>query len=233
MKLSYAIVIACSISLGMTVRLEAEVTLPTLKQVQTLDPGATSYELLFVTADFTTAISSDVATYNAFVTAEADEDPVLSKLAGVSWHAIVSTPTTNANLNAPFTRGVPIFNTNANPIADDQYPLYVHGCPLGPIIPNQFGGQMYGGQYVWTGSAYNGTPSANPMGAKTVTEGTCGMYNDWIAGYNNPPHAAFQNYPIVALSSPIAIPEPSTFALFSIGAISLAAYAWRRRKRTA
>ena len=52
-----------------------------------------------------------------------------------------------------------------------------------------------------------------------------------LYGDLNPPTML---YPLYALSSPITVvPEPSTFALVCVGAISLLGYAWRRQKRAA
>ena len=76
-----------------------------------LAPGS-EYQLIFVTADTTTATSTDITTYNSFVTTEAGLNP---SLPSATWDAVVSTATVNANVNAPnvMVDGsyLPVFNT--------------------------------------------------------------------------------------------------------------------------
>ncbi|MEI8376345.1 MAG: hypothetical protein WCJ35_26300, partial [Planctomycetota bacterium] len=84
----------------------ANVILPT-----GLAPGS-QYEIVFVTSDGTTATSANIATYNNFVTAEANQNSTLYNL-GVSWHAVASVvPGPAATSNAP-SAGIPIYTARA------------------------------------------------------------------------------------------------------------------------
>ena len=61
-------------------------------------PAGTQYRLVFVTADTTNATSTNIATYNTFVTNEADASAALLAL-GATWTVIGSTATTDAITN--------------------------------------------------------------------------------------------------------------------------------------
>ena len=101
-----------------------------------LAPGS-QYEIAFVTSDGTTATSPDITDYNNFVTREANQDAILAGL-GVTWHAIASTDAVTANLNAPSSGTIPIYNTAGLLVADASSPLY-SGQLLNPIDFDQYG----------------------------------------------------------------------------------------------
>ena len=68
-----------------------------------LQPGD-QFQIVFVTSDAIQGTSSDISTYNAFVTSEAS--PITNYLTslgytGITWSAIASTETANAIDNAP------------------------------------------------------------------------------------------------------------------------------------
>jgi hypothetical protein len=62
-----------------------------------LNPGD-QYRLAFVTSTTRDASSSNIADYNAFVTAAANSDPLVAAL-NTGWRAIASTPSTAAEDN--------------------------------------------------------------------------------------------------------------------------------------
>ena len=119
---------------------QAEVILPT-----GLAPGS-RYEIAFVTADSTTATSSDINYYDNFVKTEATQDSVLAGL-GVSWNAIASTDSVNAVVNAPYSPSIPIYNTCGQLLTNSTHPLYL-SAPVG--------GGLLAGLYTQSG----GTQSA-------------------------------------------------------------------------
>jgi hypothetical protein len=151
--------------------LRAEVMLPT-----DLAPGS-QYEIAFVTTDVTGALSTNIADYNNFVTQEANQDSILAGL-GVSWNAVVSTATVNANVNAPNDGSIPVYNTAGQLVANAAIPLY-SGSPLINLIdytqtgaPNAY--TTYGGLFhpVWTGTDATGTADPDyPMGATPIWAG--------------------------------------------------------------
>lgn len=86
-----------------------------------LNPGD-NYRLIFITDGSTNATSSDVATYNSFVAAEAAAITALNDL-GTTWTAIASTATVDARDNTgtnPSSTGVAIYRLDGTRIADDN-----------------------------------------------------------------------------------------------------------------
>ena len=73
--------------------------------------------------------------------------------------------------------------------------------------------------------SFNGTNGASPYGDLTLNGGT--LYGMTYAGGANNEGTVFS----VSVTQPT--PEPSTLVLLGVGAASLAAYAWRRRRQTA
>ncbi len=188
------------------------------------------YQLIFVTADSTMALSSDISTYNAFVTAEAALNPSLPH--GVTWDAVVSTAAVNAFANAP-SLGLPIYNTAGQEVASAAMGLY-SGSILNPVAYDQYGthvvetnrGDPSGDYFVWTGS-YAGGQAGYPLGS---TNGNTGEYfgnapytdGTWItSGYWSP--AVLGAMPVYALSSAIFVPEPASFTLLASALLLLGA----------
>ena len=105
-------------------------------------PAGSKYEIAFVTYGGTTATDPYEADYNAFVTAQAQQNPNLPQ--GVTWHAIASTyengDVQDAIHNAPFTSSIPVYNTQGQLVANAATPLYsIYGNILNPIGYDQFG----------------------------------------------------------------------------------------------
>jgi hypothetical protein len=223
--------LACATVLLTFVQLHAKVTLPTVAQVQAAVPGATSYEIAFATSDGTTATSTNIADYNDFVTAEANQDPILAGLA-VPWHAVASTLTVNAASNAPAS-GIPVFNTDGLLVAK----VDLYGIPLlSSINYDQFGDVISWGESVWTGSYWDGTTFTEfPLGgngspfpgwAGTGMAGGGGYADEWIQSNSA---ATSSVLPLYALSSPITIPEPATISLLGAALFGLGVVYVRRR----
>jgi hypothetical protein len=235
--------IACVLCLTSLIseRLQADVILPTAAQLQAL--GATQYEIAFVTTQGTTATSSNIATYNNFVTAQADQDSILSGLVGATWKAIASTagtPGVNANVNAPSVAGIPVFNTDGQLVAysTTASPLYSGATLTDNIDYDQHGNQnLY--QAVWTGSTANGAADPiSPLGGSVPpiigidSNGTMGT--GWIAAGSAPFLPSTAPLPLYALSSPLTVPEPATLSLVCVAALGVVgASLVRRRKRSA
>lgn len=198
-------------------------------------PAGSEYELVFVTSSGTNADSPYVADYNAFVTAQAEENPNLPQ--GITWNAIASTSgdvhglgQAQANENAPFTSSIPVYNTAGQLIADAATPLY-GGSLIDPILYNQYGNEF--STPVWTGSNADGTPDhplggQNQFGGPDFGESTFST-GGWIHGSIDTQATA---WPLYALSSPITVvPEPGTFTLLAVGAAAIGTFALRRRWR--
>lgn len=172
----------------------AAVVLPNL-------PAGSQYQLVFVTASSRGATSAAASDYNTFVTQQAAQNTALPY---ATWRAVISTPTLNANQNAPTSLSVPIYNTNGQLIAtgssDFWFPTH-----LAATNYDQFG--LLYNTSVWTGSNPDGT-AASPASASYTTFGTT-TYTDrgWINDRTDRPDLAV--HPVYALSSTItAVPEP-------------------------
>ncbi len=185
-------------------RLEAAYVAPDL-------PVGSQYQLIFVTLAYQPqAESADISTYNAIVTEEAALHPELPQ--GVTWNAVVSTPTVNANVNAP-SSGLPVYNTAGELVAPASTGLYTatHLAPISDAA-NTYGSNIQ--LLVFTGSNALGT-AQSPAGGGLDTYATEGdsLYtnSDWIDIADEINYAERALY---GLSSPITVvPEPSTIAL--------------------
>jgi hypothetical protein len=197
-----------------------------------LQPGD-HYYLLFFTQE-TTALSSDISTYNAI----ANEDANLlgyGSAAGVTWHAFVSTAKESVAANIP-TSAYSVYNISyglpADLIASDPLSLATKGA-LVPIGPGGWTtGESSSDPDVWTGiNPTDLNDLSGGLGASFVTLGS-GMLpgTSAIAGGGM---VSDQSLVFYAISDPLTVPvpEPTTTALL-VAAITCAAGAalYRRRR---
>ena len=90
----------------------------------------------------------------------------------------------------------------------------------GSNVVGQYSTTLHHG-FLYNGSSY--TTIDDPLGVKTFIDGIDG--NTLVGYYIDSSNV---NHGFVA-----TVPEPSTFILLGLGAITLLGYAWRRRKRAA
>lgn len=204
----------------------ALVTLPT-----SLNPGD-SYRLAFVTSTTRNAASTQIADYNAFVLAAANNVPALVAL-GTTWTAIASTSTVdardNTNTNPNVATGEPIFLLNDTLVANDYADLWDNSLQA-PINFTEI--ETTRTDTAWTGTngfgqkdqfgLYLGNVNGVEVGSAGATDGY------WIgAGYtlnNN------EERPLYAISGVLtAVPEPASAMLLALG--GLLAFVRRGRGR--
>jgi hypothetical protein len=199
-----------------------------------LGPGD-QCQLIFVTADPTTATSADINYYNTFVQGEAALNP---SLPSATWSAVASTADVAANVNAQTYYGIPIYNTLGQQVTSAYGAgLWTDPVTLGsPVQTNQFGASEAYIQ-VWTGAGPRGWQAIDDsplcLGSPGGLNGAYAAYGEsgytdsgWIeAGvtsiYANPldPSSPAISNPLYALSSVITVPvpEPGTLTLLGIG----------------
>jgi hypothetical protein len=193
-------------------------------------PAGAPYELIFVTKDLGTATSANIADYNAFVTAEAALNPALPS---ATWHAVASTSSISASVNAPSFAGIPVYNTEGILVASSAAGLYSGGL-VNPVEYDQFGTQT-GWAFAWSGSLANGSadhvlgpPGTQPvnLGALSTNPTNSTWLNAFVGGHSD------DSNPFFALSDPINTPEPASLALLASGAAAFGGLRLLRRRRT-
>ena len=157
-RLFGSVILVCSILLLPPLAALADpITVPS-----DLSPGD-QYRLAFVTSTSTDATSTDITTYNDFVTAVADAVSQLNAL-GTTWAAIASTDSEtardNTGTNPGVSTGVPIYLLDGTRLANDNAGLW-SGSILTPLRIQEDGTTAASGG-VWTGSDQSGIGANGP-----------------------------------------------------------------------
>ena len=197
------------------------ITLPT-----GLNPGDT-YRLVFVTDGVSAATSSSIATYNAFVSAEAASVPQLAALSA-TWTAIASTATTaardNTNTN-PSSTGSPIYLLSGIRIALNNSDLW-DAIIAAPINFSSSGTTLPNSTPVFTGTDSAGlaftfsTPADFALGTTSpvfaVVDGTAAP---WVASSNQSATTPAHFYSVSSVITVAPVPEPSEALLITLGLV--------------
>ncbi|HEY2838066.1 MAG TPA: hypothetical protein VGJ26_02885 [Pirellulales bacterium] len=204
-----------------------------------LNPGD-HYRLAFETSTTTTPASSDINTYNNFVNSLANAPG--SPLAGLStWTAIASTVAVDArdntltNPNVGADPSVPVYALNNTLIALNNAALW-SGTLANPLDVTESG--VVVPEYVWTGSASNGTAipvsdlyNQYPLGAGLwphlgSSQNATSAWIDYSYGYVGAQNSLY------AISGVLTVaPEPSSIVLTAIATAGFALSSLRGRRR--
>lgn len=188
-------------------------------------PG-TQYRLAFVTSgQGITALSSNISTYDSFVSNQANSNPVLAAL-GTTWKTIGSTPSVNARDHTgtnPITVGLPIYNLNGDLVASSNSDLW-DGSLLAPIQFDAFGNLNFTG--VWTGTSLNGTGTLlHQLGTFDPTQSRSYLVDGgWVDLFLGDAVGSQHYYGMSGVLT--SVPEPSSMLLVVFGSIAL----WTRSR---
>ena len=163
-----------------------------------IGPGD-SFRLLFVTSSTTTATSTDIADYNAFVHAAVTNTDLASF--SDKFRALISTASVNIRDNSKTTgTGVPVHWLGGDKVADDYADLY--DLSWDSVSGMTETGSSYTG-LVWTGSNGRGETSLRShAGAAEVRMGNLGEDRPLSSPTTKP---ATEAYPLYALSPVITV----------------------------
>ena len=185
-----------------------------------LNPGD-QYRLVFVTAGLHNASSTDIETYNSFVTSQANAAAELASIV-TTWKVLASTPDVDAMINTntnPGEVGVMIYNLNGLVVASNNADLW-DGNLTNPINADQFGNAVAGATFTGTGIDGIGIPDRElAANGFRVQYGNSGLTNsgwttiDWSG--------SLSGLHFYAISDVIVVPEPATILLLSIGGIAM------------
>ena len=211
---------------------QAQFTLPS-----GLSAGST-YRLVFLTSGATAATSTDISTYNSFVTAQA---ALNSSLPSTNWYAIASTATTSAaaNIGCGGSCGTdPVYLVNGTEVVASAANLFA-ATPTGWITLLSAINVFQNGQtdinpdYAWTGSLNDGSAAA-ALGSNFVSEGWSVVSDNGYlsSGFTDSNTTPLEMYAISGeLTVPAAVPEPGSMPLMASGILLAAGLGWRRHAR--
>jgi hypothetical protein len=221
--------------LGVSAALACLLSVPAVAHADFVPPpGVTDYRLIFVTADTTAAVSSNIADYNSFATSEAALNP---NLPSTIWTAVASTDPVNAVSNiacTPDCSNIPIFLVDGTEVATSSTALFNAATVslLNGIDEDQFGNSTAG--YVWTGSFSDGTANIQTFDGDTFdsTMGNGGPVEVGFSGatdgraidgggpwFVGDPIDGLTGEPVYAISNVISTPEPATVSLLAFGGL--------------
>jgi hypothetical protein len=197
-----------------------------------LKPGD-QFRIVIVTDGFTSAQSSDITTYDSFVSSD------IANAGGVTfngrpvtgWLAIGSTQTVNAIDHIGKT-GTPVYLVDGTEVAANTKSSGLwSGSIMNPIHETIEAIPYFSD--VWTGTNSGGDRS-RPLGdARSSTTGSASFIGaSWIDDGSNQPSAEFPLFGISGvLTVPQSVPEPSSMLLILTGMVAFPAYVQTRRLR--
>jgi len=192
------------------------------------------FRILFLTDTGTTATSSDAADYDDWVNTKANAPLSLINAAnlsailqasGVTWTAVVSTPTVNA-FDRVGVFSTPIYRIDGTRVANNSADLWDNSL-INSVRNDDLGHEH--NYPVWTGTGANGlgVGFAQPLGTAFPTYGQSDYASGQWVDFGVAANTTLRS--IYGLSSELTlVPEPGTVTFVSL---ALGMLAWRTRRR--
>jgi hypothetical protein len=194
-----------------------------------LTPGD-QFRIVFVTDGGTSATSSNISDYDAFVTAQAGGATYDGQT--VTWQAIGSTPTVNAIDHITQTN-TQVYLNDGTEVTNSTTPAGMWSGSLNHPINEDLTGSTIN-QLVWTGTLSTGQGlSGETLGTSSPIQGSSSTNNDfWIAFVGAEPTTGAPLYGISeVLTVQATVPEPSGLLLAGTGLAMVGVYGLTRRYR--
>ena len=214
------------------------------------------FRIVFVTSTKRDALSSDLASYDEFVTTEAKkathdarsrfyppDAPGEESERNIKWQAIVSNSSINArdHISSGYGIGslnIPSYDVYGNKISNDVFwrnekvAVAAYQKEYTPIIFDIDGRQQVSRQ-VWTGTWTDGARHHNPIYAMGGSNAMWqrahqGINNEFIISTSSVPGAERSLYGISEVLQ--VVPEPSTAVLAGLGGLAALLYSFKRKR---
>jgi len=196
-----------------------------------LTPGD-QFRIIFTTTAYSAATSSNLATYDSFVSNDASGTTYNGNQ--VTWKAIVSNLSTNArdHIGLQSTSIVPIYTPDGTKVSNGN----LWSTLLAQVNKNIDGGTQGRGQNTWTGTNGNGTTSGSgyAMGQATPRTGNNAQRDErWLSNStldNTQTRRLYGISETLTVPSISAVPEPSTAMLAGLGGLAALVYSFKRKR---
>jgi len=192
-----------------------------------LTPGDT-FRLVFITDDFMSGSSSNIADYNNFVNSEAGGATYNGSI--ISWVAIGSTSSVNA-INNVGQSASPVYLADGTLVTSSTTGTGLWSGSLQNPIDEDLSGSLHKFLAVLTGTTTSGVASSDPLGNfSSITIGDSGETNkDWVQGVAIPSFLSERMYGISQVLT--VVPEPSSFVLAGTAIIGISIFGSSRKRR--
>jgi hypothetical protein len=189
-----------------------------------LNPGD-QFRFIFLSSAKKDATSTDILVYDAFVQGLASTAGLTYPGATVTWQALGSTATVNANGpgRLPTGDGIPIYRLDGTKVANDSTHLF-SADPTNLIdrinvTEYEVAIEALPQLFVWTGTNPEGSATLNPLGSSRATYGFADRLDDrWITDGND---IATSDYRMYAYSNILQVPFPDTPVIPEPGSLVL------------
>jgi PEP-CTERM motif len=193
-----------------------------------------SFRIIFTTSTKTTATSSDLATYDSFVSTDASGTTYNSLQ--VTWKAIVSNATINArdHIGLLSSSLVRIYTADGTRVSNGN----LWSTPLLASVNKKIDGTPGTAGTVWTGTKSAGdTNGITGLGQSTPIYGNNEHFltSTWLeANFNSQSNLSslYGISDILTAPSSSTVPEPSTAMLAGLGGLAALVYSFKRKRNS-